>query len=148
MTRLDCTLGAAAGAKRGIQLALNHASSRSAFGLPLIQQPLMQNLLTDMCITQEACLLSAMRMAAAHARSAVATTSTGGSRDGANGGIDREHEKHVFRVGVAILKYYCTKIQPQLAYECMEVRHLPFDCCLDLYSLPLFAAVSCCLYIP
>ncbi len=119
MTRLDCTLGASAGAQRSLQLALNHATTRSAFGLPLAQQPLMQNVLADLCVTQEACLLSAMRMAAAHARSA--SFSIDGSRDGANGGIDKEHEKHVFRVGVAILKYYCTKIQPQFAYECMEV---------------------------
>ena len=79
MTRLDCTLGAAAGGKRSLQIALNHASTRSAFGLPLVQQPLMQNLLTDLCVTQEACLLSAMRMAAAHARSHVTSSSSSSS---------------------------------------------------------------------
>jgi putative acyl-CoA dehydrogenase len=104
MTRLDCTIGAAAGAKRSLQLALTHASTRSAFGLPLVKQPLMQNLLTDLCVVQEACLLSAMRMAAAHARS----TSAGSDRGVA---IDRQHESHVFRVGVAILKYvFCYAI--------------------------------------
>lgn len=114
MTRLDCSLGAAAGAKRSLSIALNHTNTRSAFGAPLIDQPLMQNLLADLCIVQEACLLSAMRMAAAHARSVSPDNAKGSS------GVDKEHETHLFRVGVAILKYYCTKLQPQFAYECME----------------------------
>ena len=42
MTRLDCTLGAAGGARRAVSLALNHCADRSAFGLPLVQQPMMQ----------------------------------------------------------------------------------------------------------
>lgn len=120
MTRLDCSLGAAAGAKRSLSIALNHTASRSAFGAPLVQQPLMQNLLTDLCVVQEACLLSAMRMAAAHARSSGALAAGAGNGKGKGSEVDREHEMHVFRVGVAILKYYCTKLQPQFAYECME----------------------------
>ena len=114
MTRLDCTLGAAGGARKSLSLALNHAQGRSAFGLPLIQQPMMQNVLTDLCITAEACTLSAMRMATAHARSTCGIAA-GFSSD------QVKHEADLFRVGVAILKYYCTKQQPQFTYECMEV---------------------------
>ncbi len=114
MTRLDCTLGAAGGARRALSLALNHAHTRSAFGTPLVQQPMMENLLTDLCITSEAMTLSAMRMASAHARSTL----------GSQTGLSAEeiaHESDVFRVGVAILKYYCTKSSPNFAYECMEI---------------------------
>jgi len=45
-TRLDCVLGSAGGMRKGLHLALNHASYRSAFGKVLISQPLMMNLLT------------------------------------------------------------------------------------------------------
>ena len=114
MTRLDCTIGAAGGAKRALSLALNHVQGRSAFGLPLVQQPLMENVLTDLCLTSEACTLSAMRMASAHARS------TCGKRVGLSA-EEVQHETDVFRVGVAILKYHCTKAQPLFAYECMEI---------------------------
>ena len=114
MTRLDCTLGAAGGARRALSLALNHTHGRSAFGTPLIRQPMMENVLTDLCITAEACTLSALRMAAAHARSTC----------GADAGLSSEtvqHETSLFRVGVAIMKYFVTKQQPQFAYECMEI---------------------------
>jgi putative acyl-CoA dehydrogenase len=114
MTRLDCTLGSAGGARRALSLALNHVNGRSAFGMPLLQQPLMENVLTDLCITSEATTLSAIRMASAHARSTC----------GYAAGLSKEevqHETDVFRVGVAILKYYCTKAQPQFTYECMEI---------------------------
>jgi len=114
MTRLDCTLGAAGGARKALSLALNHTHGRSAFGTPLINQPMMENVLTDLCITAEACTLSAVRMATAHARSTC----------GAEAGLSSEviqHEASLFRVGVAILKYFVTKQQPQFAYECMEI---------------------------
>ena len=114
MTRLDCTIGAASGARKALSLALNHASGRSAFGKSLIDQPMMENVLTDLCVMSEACTLSMMRMAAAHARSTCGIAS----------GLSTEivqHEAKLFRVGVAIMKYYCTKVLPQFSYECMEV---------------------------
>eukprot|EP00605_Chrysophyceae_sp_TOSAG23-4_P000518 GSChrysophyteH1.ASY1.ANO1.586.1 assembled CDS len=89
---------------KGLQTILQMVQmTRSAFGLPLLQQPLMENLLTDLCLTSEATTLSAMRMASAHAR------------------FTLKHEADVFRVGVAILKYHCTKAAPLFAYECMEI---------------------------
>ncbi len=116
MTRLDCTIGAASGAKRALSLAINHCNSRSAFGVPLIKQPMMENVLTDLCLTSEACTYSMMRMAAAHARSTSKCSTLLSSEN-----INQKHELELFRVGVAILKYYCTKSQPLFAYECMEI---------------------------
>ena len=40
-TRLDCVIGAAAGMRAGVVQATHHAAHRSAFGKPLIDQPLM-----------------------------------------------------------------------------------------------------------
>ena len=104
-TRLDCIIGAAGGSRRALQLALNHANTRSAFGSKLIKQPLMENLLADLCITAEACTLSAIRMCEAFS-------------DSEKGDA---HATDLFRIGVAILKYYCTKLQPNFTYECLEI---------------------------
>jgi putative acyl-CoA dehydrogenase len=64
-TRLDCQLGAATGMRVGVTQAINHADHRAAFGKELIDQPLMQNVLTDLAIESEAATISAMRMARA-----------------------------------------------------------------------------------
>jgi len=105
-TRLDCTLGGAGGARRALMLALNHTNTRSAFGKKLSAQPLMKNVLTDLCIEAEAHTLTALRMAAAFDRY---------ERDDSS-----ETERNLFRVGVSVSKYYVTKRQANFAYECME----------------------------
>lgn len=105
-TRLDCTLGGAGGARRALMLALNHTDTRSAFGKKLSAQPLMKNVLTDLCIEAEAHTLTAMRMAAAFDRYEKSDSS--------------ENERNLFRVGVSVSKYYVTKRQANFAYECME----------------------------
>ena len=104
-TRLDCIIGAAGSSRRAIQLALNHTNGRAAFGNKLIKQPLMENVLADLCITAEACTLSAIRMCEAFA-------------DSEKGD---ENAADLFRIGVAVLKYYCTKLQPNFTYECLEI---------------------------
>lgn len=105
-TRLDCCLGSVGTARRALQHVLNHTNERQAFGSKLINQPLMENLLTDLCIETEAHTVTAMRLAAAFDRA------------------EREHderEREIFRIGVAVAKYYITKRLPNLAYECMEI---------------------------
>ena len=62
-TRLDCVIGAATGYRAGVVQALNHAAHRSAFGAELIEQPLMQNVLADLCVESEAATVAAMRLA-------------------------------------------------------------------------------------
>src|ERR1700733_10662184 len=49
-TRLDCVIGSAAGMRAGVVGALHHTAHRSAFGKKLIDQPLMRNVLADLCL--------------------------------------------------------------------------------------------------
>ena len=65
-TRLDCVLGAAAGMRVGVAQATWHAAHRSAFGKPLIEQPLMRNVLADLCVESEAATVTALRLARAY----------------------------------------------------------------------------------
>ena len=56
-TRLDCVIGSAAAMRQAVAQAIHHAAHRSAFGKPLIDQPLMQNVLADLAIESEAATL-------------------------------------------------------------------------------------------
>src|SRR5438876_10291828 len=49
-TRLDCVIGSAAGMRVGVVGATHHAAYRQAFGRRLIEQPLMRNVLADLCL--------------------------------------------------------------------------------------------------
>ena len=62
-TRLDCALGSAAGMRAALVEAIHHAAHRSAFGKTLIDQPLMQNVLADLCVESEAATIAALRLA-------------------------------------------------------------------------------------
>ena len=63
-TRLDCTIGSASIMRQGVAHATWHAHRRSAFGRVLDQQPLMANVLADLCIESEAATALAIRLAA------------------------------------------------------------------------------------
>jgi putative acyl-CoA dehydrogenase len=65
-TRLDCLLGSAASMRFGVAQAVHHARHRAAFGGPLIDKPLMQNVLADLAIESEAATVTAMRVARAY----------------------------------------------------------------------------------
>ena len=62
-TRLDCVLGSAGAMRAALTHALHHARSRHAFGRPLAEQPLMQNVLADLALESEAATAFAMRLA-------------------------------------------------------------------------------------
>ncbi|MEA2374453.1 MAG: putative acyl-CoA dehydrogenase [Thermoleophilaceae bacterium] len=64
-TRLDCVLGSAGLMRAAVAQATHHAAHRAAFGKLLIDQPLMQNVLADLCVESEAATLTAMRLARA-----------------------------------------------------------------------------------
>ncbi|GAC1323866.1 MAG: acyl-CoA dehydrogenase family protein [Thermoleophilaceae bacterium] len=64
-TRLDCVIGSAGLMRAAVAQATHHAAHRSAFGKLLSEQPLMQNVLADLCIESEAATLTAMRLARA-----------------------------------------------------------------------------------
>ena len=69
-TRLDCVLGSTGLVRAAVAEATHHTAHRSAFGKLLIDQPLMQNVLADLCVESEAATLTAMRLARAYDESA------------------------------------------------------------------------------
>lgn len=71
----------------------------------------MENVLADLCVESEVNTLMALRMAAAYDRSESQESTLS----------VQEKEREIFRVGVAVTKYYVTKRLPQFVYECMEV---------------------------
>jgi putative acyl-CoA dehydrogenase len=103
-TRLDCIIGTAAGMRWGVANATWHAAHRSAFGKRLIDQPLMRNVLADLCIESEAATALAMRLARAY--------------DEAGRGDERA--RALKRLGTAIGKYWVCKRGPGHAFEALE----------------------------
>jgi putative acyl-CoA dehydrogenase len=101
-TRLDCIIGAAAGMRQGVAQATHHAQHRSAFGKRLIEQPLMQNVLADLCVESEAATAAMMRLAHAY---------------DARGD---EAEAHFARLATAVIKYWACKRWPAHAAEALE----------------------------
>ncbi|WP_414696141.1 isovaleryl-CoA dehydrogenase [Paraburkholderia sp.] len=69
-TRLDCVIGSAALMRAALVQAIHHARHRSAFGRPLAEQPLMQNVLADLALESEAATVLFMRLAQAFEQSA------------------------------------------------------------------------------
>jgi len=98
-TRLDCVAGSAAGMRWAVSLATHHAAYRSAFGKLLIDQPLMANVLADLCVESEAATLSAMRLARAY----------------------DEGDDAFKRIATAVLKYWVCKRTAPHAAEALEV---------------------------
>ena len=103
-TRLDCTLGAATGMRYGVAHAIHHCSQRAAFGRPLVEQPLMQNVLADLAVESEAATVAAMRLARTY--------------DEAGAGDEQAYELR--RLANAVLKYWTTKRAPAHAAEALE----------------------------
>jgi putative acyl-CoA dehydrogenase len=64
-TRLDCVIGSAGLMRQAFAQAAHHAHYRSAFGKPLIEQPLMRNVLCDLALESEAATQLMLRLAAA-----------------------------------------------------------------------------------
>jgi putative acyl-CoA dehydrogenase len=98
-TRLDCTLGAAAGYRRGVIEAIHHARHRSAFGALLVDQPAMRNVLADLAIDSEAACASALRVARSY---------------------DEADQEDFRRFATAVMKYWVTKRAPAHAAEALE----------------------------
>ncbi|NMM26640.1 MAG: isovaleryl-CoA dehydrogenase [Glaciimonas sp.] len=103
MTRFDCMIGSSAGMRQAVAQASHHCAHRTAFGKRLSEQPLMQNVLTDLIIEHEAALALTMRIASALDRSE-----------------HSDSEKLLVRIGTAVGKYWICKRTPAHAYEAME----------------------------
>jgi putative acyl-CoA dehydrogenase len=111
-TRLDCVIGAAAGMRAGVVNATHHAAHRSAFGKLLVDQPLMQNVLADLCIESEAATALAMRLARAYDEAGAETPASGN---------DELSDAHLFkRLATAVGKYWVCKRAPNHAFEALE----------------------------
>jgi putative acyl-CoA dehydrogenase len=100
-TRLDCVIGSASGMRQAVAQATHHAAYRSAFGKRLIDQPLMQNVLADLCIESEAATVTMMRLARAYDERAA-------------------DERGFARLATAVIKYWVCKRHPMLAAEAVE----------------------------
>ena len=90
----------------------------------------MENLLTDLCVESEAHTLTALHLAGAYDSSlhhrnipAAFLTSGAGPMVEKLKRTDTEYTEaqELFRIGVAVGKYWVTKRYPGFAYECMEV---------------------------
>ncbi len=97
-TRLDCVIGVTGQMRAGFSQAIHHARHRAAFGKPLIDQPLMRNVLADLAVESEAATLLMTRLA---------------------GGYDRS-ESAFTRIATAIGKYWVCKRVPAFAHEALE----------------------------
>jgi putative acyl-CoA dehydrogenase len=97
-TRLDCVLGSTGLMRRAVAEATHHAAHRAAFGRRLVDQPLMQNVLADLCLDAEAATVTAMRLARAF-----------------------DDADHAFRrLATAVSKYWVCKTTPPLVAEALE----------------------------
>jgi putative acyl-CoA dehydrogenase len=109
-TRLDCVIGSAAGMRSGVVSALHHTAHRSAFGRLLIDQPLMRNVLADLCVESEATTALAMRLARAYDE----------ARDDAEAGLDTSDAQLFKRLATAVGKFWTCKRAPNHAFESLE----------------------------
>ncbi|MCE1177522.1 MAG: acyl-CoA dehydrogenase family protein [Micrococcales bacterium] len=97
-TRLDCVLGSTSIMRQALVRAVHHARHRSAFGATLVDQPLMQNVLTDLALEVEAATTLSLRLA--HA-------------------VD-EADTAFSRLAVAVSKYWVCKRTPVMVAEALE----------------------------
>jgi putative acyl-CoA dehydrogenase len=96
-TRLDCVLGSAALMREAVAQAIHHCAHRVAFGKLLVDQPLMQNVLADLCVESEAATIGALRLARAF-----------------------DEGDDFRRVATAVLKYWVCKRTPAVVGEALE----------------------------
>jgi putative acyl-CoA dehydrogenase len=102
-TRLDCVTGTAGIMRAALCHALHHARGRSAFGRPLAEQPLMQNVLADLALESEAATVFALRLARCYDRQ------------------DDPFEVLLGRILTPAGKYWLCKRGPAFGAEAMEV---------------------------
>ncbi len=103
-TRLDCAIGSAAGMRNAVAQAIHYAMGRSAFGQRLVEQPLMANVLADLCLESEAATASMMRLARSYDEAAAGDESAALFK----------------RLATPVLKYWICKRAPWHAAEALE----------------------------
>ncbi len=102
-TRLDCAFGSAATMRRAVAEALHHAAHRYAFGKRLLEQPLMRNVLADLCLESEAATALSLRLAR-----------------GFDESPHDEGQRRFTRLATAVGKYWITKRAIAVVAEALE----------------------------
>lgn len=102
-TRLDCVHGSTSAIRRAVAEATHHCNYRYAFGKRLIEQPLMKNVLADICLESEASTAIAMRLARAFDEAS-----------------ENDVQMKFARVATAISKYWVTKRAIAVVAESLE----------------------------
>jgi len=103
LTRFDCMVGSAGLMRQAVIQVAHHITHRSVFGKPLVDQPLMQNVVADLVLEAEAALVLAMRVGRALDQAAAQDT-----------------ERHLARLLTAIGKYWICKRAPGHINEAQE----------------------------
>ncbi len=104
MTRYDCMIGSSGLIRRGVAEAVHHCTHRKVMGELLINQPLMQNVLADLCLESEAALALTYRASVCLENE------------------DSEAEQMLLRLLMPIGKYWITKRAAPLLVEAMECQ--------------------------
>jgi putative acyl-CoA dehydrogenase len=89
--------------RKAVAEATHHAAHRSVFGRLLIDQPMMRNVLADLCLESEAATTLAIRLAHAFDRSK-----------------NDAREQKFARIATAIAKFWITKRTPAVVAEALE----------------------------
>jgi putative acyl-CoA dehydrogenase len=102
-TRLDCACGSAATLRRAVAETTHHAGYRYVFGRRLLAQPLMKNVLADLCLESEAATALALRLAR-----------------GFDESLGDEGQRRLTRMATATGKYWITKRALAVVAEALE----------------------------
>lgn len=88
LTRYDCMIGSSALMRQALVQVIHHIRQRQVFDQELVKQPLMQNVVADLCLESEAALLMTARVAKA---------------------LDNSNESALIRLLTAVGKYWICK---------------------------------------
>jgi putative acyl-CoA dehydrogenase len=102
-TRVDVTNWSASLMRQAVTQAAGYVVQREAFGAPLIDKPLMQNVLADLELETEVASMMTMRLAGAFERAPI-----------------DDHESHFLRLSSAVAKYWLSKRSTPVVREALE----------------------------
>jgi putative acyl-CoA dehydrogenase len=101
-TRLDCAVASAGLMRWALANAIHHCRHRAVFGKPLVDQPLMTQVLADLALDVEAATALCFRLARSFDRAA------------------DENASAWRRMMTPVTKYWVCKMAPAFGYEAME----------------------------
>ncbi|MFT5532472.1 MAG: putative acyl-CoA dehydrogenase [Burkholderiaceae bacterium] len=105
LTRLDFAIGSAGLMRQSLTLAMQHTTTRNAFGTTIADRPMMINVLADMAVEVEAATLMALRVAKATDLM-----------------VASEHERLLARVATPTAKFFNCSRAPSVAYEALQCQ--------------------------